>query len=209
MSLLMISETMQEKEEQLRTLSNEEKEFVVQFAFKTSDQELTDKLIDVYKRQDDKTPVIYESMTFANDRQKISLSVEKKDSETELPIAGAVFGLYADEDIVNIDGTVLVKAGELLETAESGTDGMITLTKDYPLGKYYAKEISAPAGYVSTEEVLTFDAEYQGQDVAVVKLTEECLNTPTTFEFTKTDITSGVEPVSYTHLWTSAYKIWK
>ncbi|MCQ4756921.1 SpaA isopeptide-forming pilin-related protein [Enterocloster bolteae] len=142
---------------------------------------------------DDKTPVIYESMTFANDRQKISLSVEKKDSETELPIAGAVFGLYADEDIVNIDGTVLVKAGELLETAESGTDGMITLTKDYPLGKYYAKEISAPAGYVSTEEVLTFDAEYQGQDVAVVKLTEECLNTPTTFEFTKTDITSGVE----------------
>lgn len=45
MSLLMISETMQEKEEQLRTLSNEEKEFVVRFAFKTSDQELTDKLI--------------------------------------------------------------------------------------------------------------------------------------------------------------------
>ena len=45
MSLLMISETMQEREELLRTLSNEEKEFVVQFAFKTSDQELTDKLI--------------------------------------------------------------------------------------------------------------------------------------------------------------------
>lgn len=142
---------------------------------------------------DDKTPVIYDSMTFANDRQKVSLSVEKKDSETELPIAGAVFGLYADEDIANVDGEVLVKAGELLETGTSGTDGMITFTKDYPLGKYYAKEISASAGYVSTEEVLTFDAEYQGQDVAVVKLSEECLNTPTTFEFTKTDITSGAE----------------
>lgn len=45
MSLLMISETMLEREEQLRTLSNEEREFVVQFAFKTSDRELTDKLI--------------------------------------------------------------------------------------------------------------------------------------------------------------------
>ena len=142
---------------------------------------------------DDQTPVIYESMTFENDRQKVSLSVEKKDSETELPIAGAVFGLYADEDIANVDGTVLVKAGELLEMATSGTDGMIHFTKDYPLGKYYAKEVSAPAGYVSTEEVLTFDAKYQGQDVAVVELSNECLNAPTTFEFTKTDITSGAE----------------
>lgn len=141
----------------------------------------------------DKTPVIYESMTFENDRQKVSLSVEKKDSETELPVAGAVFGLYADEDIVNVDGSVIVKAGELLETAISGTDGMITFTKDYPLGKYYAKEISVPTGYVSTEEVLTFDAQYQGQDVAVVEISNECLNTPTTFEFTKTDITSGAE----------------
>ena len=142
---------------------------------------------------DDKTPVIYESMTFENDRQKVSLSVVKKDSETELPIAGAVFGLYADEDIVNVDGKVIVKAGELLETATSGTDGVISFTKDYPLGKYYAKEIAAPAGYVSTEEVLTFDSGYQGQDVEVVKLSAECLNTPTTFEFTKTDITSGAE----------------
>lgn len=142
---------------------------------------------------DDQTPVIYESMTFENDRQKVSLSVEKKDSETELPVAGALFGLYADEDIVNVDGKVIVKAGELLETATSGTDGMINFTKDYPLGKYYVKEIAAPAGYVSTEEVLTFDAEYQGQDVAVVEISNECLNVPTTFEFTKTDITSGAE----------------
>lgn len=142
---------------------------------------------------DDKTPVIYEGLTFKNDRQKVSLSVEKLDEETELPIAGAVFGLYADEDIVNVDGKVIVKAGELLETATSGTDGMISFTKNYPLGSYYAKEIAAPAGYVSTDEVLTFDASYQGQDIAVVMLSNECLNTPTTFEFTKVDITSGAE----------------
>lgn len=142
---------------------------------------------------DDKTPVIYENMTFANNRQKISLSVEKLDSETELPIAGAVFGLYTDDDIINVDGKVLVKAGELLETATSGTDGMITFTKDYPLGNYHAKEIKVPAGYVTTDEVLIFDANYQGQDIKVVKLSVKCLNTPTTFEFTKEDITSAAE----------------
>ena len=52
---------------------------------------------------DDHTPVIYETATFTNDRQKLSLSVEKKDSETDEPIGGAVFGLYADEDIRNVD----------------------------------------------------------------------------------------------------------
>lgn len=142
---------------------------------------------------DDKTPVIYENMTFANNRQKISLSIEKLDSETELPIAGAVFGLYTDDDIINVDGKVLVKAGELLETATSGTDGMITFTKDYSLGNYHAKEIKVPAGYVTTDEVLIFDANYQGQDIKVVKLSVKCLNTPTTFEFTKEDITSAAE----------------
>ena len=45
MSLLMISEIMEEKQELLGTLADYEKEFVVQFAFKTSDQELTGKLI--------------------------------------------------------------------------------------------------------------------------------------------------------------------
>lgn len=46
MSLLMISETMCGMEEMLRTLSNKEREFVMQFAFKTSDKELTGKLIE-------------------------------------------------------------------------------------------------------------------------------------------------------------------
>ena len=57
---------------------------------------------------DDKTPVIKESMTFENDRQKVDLSVLKLDEETELAIAGAEFGLYAAEDIENADGEVII-----------------------------------------------------------------------------------------------------
>jgi len=33
---------------------------------------------------------------------------------------------------------------------------------DLPLGTYYVKELQAPAGFVSSDEVLTFDASYQG-----------------------------------------------
>ena len=60
---------------------------------------------------DDKTPVIKESLTFSNDRQKLDMSVTKLDSEDNTPIAGAVFGLYADEDIKNVDGKVIIEKG--------------------------------------------------------------------------------------------------
>ena len=142
---------------------------------------------------DDHTPVIYETAAFTNDRQKLSLSVEKKDSETDELISGAVFGLYADEDIRNVDGKVIIEAGTLLETAVSDENGIVSFTKDYPFAKYYAKEMETPAGYVTNEEVIAFDAQYQGQDIKVAKYSSLFLNTPTTFEFSKEDITSGAE----------------
>lgn len=50
-----------------------------------------------------------------------------------------------------------------------------------------------PAGYVTNEEVVNLDTKYQGQDVKTAVYNSEYKNAPTTFEFTKTDITSGAE----------------
>lgn len=142
---------------------------------------------------DDKTPVVNEALTFSNDRQKVELSVSKLDSETRKSVAGAEFGLYAAKDIVNADGKVIVSKDTLLEKSVSDSNGLIQFVKDYPLGSYYAKEIKAPAGYASNDEVIDFTAAYQGQNVKSVKLSAEFLNSPTHFEFTKTDITNGSE----------------
>ena len=142
---------------------------------------------------DDKTPVVNEALTFSNDRQKVELSVSKLDSETRKPVAGAEFGLYAAKDIVNADGKVIVSKDTLLEKSVSDSNGLIQFVKDYPLGSYYAKEIKAPTGYASNDEVIDFTAAYQGQNVKSVKLSAEFLNSPTHFEFTKTDITNGSE----------------
>ena len=101
---------------------------------------------------DDKTPVIKESLTFSDDRQKLDMSVTKLDAEDNTPIAGAVFGLYADEDIKNVDGKVIIEKGTLLEKATSDENGKIAFVKDYPFAKYVAKEIEKPAGYVTNEE---------------------------------------------------------
>ena len=55
------------------------------------------------------------------------------------------------------------------------------------------KELQAPAGYVSSDEILEFDATYQGQHVKTIKLKSVKKNRPTTVEVTKADITTGTE----------------
>lgn len=142
---------------------------------------------------DDKTPVIKAGVTFFNDRQKLDLSVLKLDAEDEKPIAGAIFGLLAAEDIKNADGDIMIEKGTLLEKAVSDENGMIAFTKDYPFAIYKARELETPKGYVSSEAVVTFDTEYQGQAIKVAKYEAEFFNTPTTYQFTKVDITSKAE----------------
>lgn len=114
-------------------------------------------------------------------------------SEENTPIAGAVFGLFTKEDIVNVLGEVVVEAGTMLESVTSDENGMMHFKKDYPFAVYEVKELEAPKGYVSNSEVIIFETEYQGQDKAVAKYSSEYVNVPKTFEFTKEDITSGVE----------------
>lgn len=141
---------------------------------------------------DQNTPVISETVEFLNDRQKVDIQVEKQDKETGKVLAGAEFGLYTTEDIM-VGDTVIVKADTLLETAISNEKGLAGFTMDIPLGKYAVKEQKAPAGYVSSDEAILLDASYQGENVKTVKLTPVKKNEPTIFEFTKSDITTGVE----------------
>ena len=142
---------------------------------------------------DDKTPVIKESLTFSDDRQKLDMSVTKLDAEDNTPIAGAVFGLYADEDIKNVAGKVIIEKGTLLEKATSDENGKIAFVKDYPFAKYVARVLVKPAGYVTNEEAVNFDTKYQGQDVKVVQLSSVFKNQPTKVVVSKSDLTTGVE----------------
>ena len=144
----------------------------------------------IYKDQN--TPEIEEKLEFSNERQKVELSVEKQDAETGKVLKGATFGLYNKEAISSGD-KVVVKADTLLQEITSNEKGKAAFTLDLPLGRYYVKELQAPAGYVSSDEILEFDATYQGQDVKTIKLKSVKKNQPTTVEVTKVDITTGTE----------------
>ena len=74
---------------------------------------------------DQNTKVVFAGMDVTNERQKVQITVTKTDSETKEALEGAVFGLFAKEDIVNKDGKVIVKADTQIERTVTG--GLSTL----------------------------------------------------------------------------------
>ena len=142
--------------------------------------------------KDQETPVIEQEAVFQNERQKVEVSVVKKDAETQATVEGAVFGLYAKEDIL-AHGEVIVKADTLIGKALSDENGKAVFVNDLPFGSYYIKEEAAPDGYISSDKVVEVTAEYQGQEIPVVELASEYENEPTKISVKKTDLTTGVE----------------
>ena len=88
-------------------------------------------------------------------------------------LAGAVFEIYADEDITTPDGTVRAKKDELVATLKTNTKGT-AISKQLYLGKYRVVETVAPYGTVINPEPHTIELTYSGQN-------EKVTNTSTSF----------------------------
>ena len=142
--------------------------------------------------EDDTQAVVYEGVAYKNERQKVFVSVEKKDSVTGEKLEGVIFGLYAAEDILSNQGEVLVEKDTLLEKKATDAKGTLTFDSDLPHGKYYVKEEVRKAGYLPNEEVWNVDATYENQNLAKIELNKEVENQPTETRITKTDATTGI-----------------
>ena len=79
---------------------------------------------------------------------------------------GAVYDITALEDIATPDGVVHAKAGELVATLTTGSDGTATSEPLY-LGRYQVSERTAPAGMVLDSEPKEVTLAYAGQEVSV------------------------------------------
>lgn len=100
--------------------------------------------------KDQTVTVQYESATIENTRQKADVSVVKKDSDTENPLDGGKYTLYAGNDIKNYAGQVIVTKGTALETVTTGEDGKASYSVDLPISNgYYISETQAPYAYIS------------------------------------------------------------
>lgn len=88
-------------------------------------------------------------------------------------LSGAVFEIYADEDITTPDGTVRAKKDELVATLKTNTKGT-AISKQLYLGKYRVVEKTAPNGFVLNRTINHIELTYSGQN-------EKVTNTLTSF----------------------------
>ena len=137
------------------------------------------------KYQDQNTPIVLSTESILDNRQKVELSIAKKNTSGE-KLSGGTFELYAEEDIKNYKDEIIVKKDELI-TKTSAKDGVIDFGLDLPHGKYYVKETAAPSGYQKTDKIFSLDGTYKSQDIELLKV--ECL-----IENTKTPPTPPETP---------------
>lgn len=88
-------------------------------------------------------------------------------------LSGAVFEIYADENITTPDGTVRYTKDTLVDAITTGEKGTAT-SKQLYLGKYRVVETVAPYGTVINPEPHTVELTYSGQN-------EQVTNTSTSF----------------------------
>ena len=150
-----------------------------------------------------------QTLKFHNDREKAKVGVYKVDRETGKYLAGAVFNLYAADDIYSVDGKLLFAAGELVATSpETGADGYTYFDCNIPIrgeyygssirkdattnsGNYIVKELRAPLGYYVNEEPMEVTFTYDGQ--AIMVLDNTCANKPTEMWVSKRALTNDEE----------------
>ena len=90
-------------------------------------------------------------------------------------LAGAVYEITADEDIITPDGTLRYHKGDVVDTVTTDEDGKAK-SKELYLGKYTVVETKAPNGMVINKEKHSVELTYAGQDVAVTETATSFVN---------------------------------
>lgn len=154
--------------------------------------------------------IVYEDIGITNERQKIVVEVSKKDEETKKYLSGAEISLFANRDIYNYDGDVIVEAGTLLETIVSRQDGKVSFQSDLPLdltpeyaimplselndelvgdtnSLYVVKETKQPDGYLLKNVHYYVDGKYTTEKQDTLIFTYDLLNQVTKTQINKVD----------------------
>ncbi len=127
-----------------------------------------------YAGQDIDIAVQY--VSFTNDRQKVEINLSKVLEQDELfevgmngEISDVQFALYAAEDLVAEDGTV-IPADALIEIASCDENGKLTFTTDVPFGNYYVQEYATHEKYILSDTKYPIEFKYDGQDKSVISV---------------------------------------
>ena len=156
---------------------------------------------------------------FRNERERTEAKVTKLDSKTDTPLTGAVFALFASDDVYSVDGKLLVRAGEQIAVSAPsdaqglaafdcglpirgelyGTEGIYVAENEFGTGTdarfnsglYEIRELTPPIGYYLNDEPMEVSFLYDGQPVQTLEVT--CKNDGTSVLISKRKLTGSDE----------------
>ena len=114
--------------------------------------------------KDQNTALVLTTKSISNARQKINLKVTKTETGSSKNLSGGKFNLYADEDIKNFKGEVIVPKGTLISQTEA-VDGAVNFGLDLPHAIYKITEEKAPADYYENDEEYAVDLSYSDSTI--------------------------------------------
>lgn len=126
--------------------------------------------------KDNETAIVSNKVSLENKRQKLDISVFKKDSMTDKGLADVTLATYLKEDLYSYDGTLLLEKGTKIESRKSNKNGLVNFKSDYPLIELEVKELETIKGYHLSDEILNIDGRYQGQDIKKIEIEKDFYN---------------------------------
>ncbi|MGI6106106.1 MAG: SpaA isopeptide-forming pilin-related protein [Raoultibacter sp.] len=131
------------------------------------------------------------------------LELQKADSLSGEPVAGAEYSLRATNDIQTNDGSLYFAAGDVVASGILTDEAGYALIDELHLGRYTLYETKAPAGYALDTQEYQVDIVSQGQEIPCVLLRQNLENEPTTVKIIKQDLLSS------SPLEGASFKVWK
>ncbi len=93
--------------------------------------------------------------------------IVNKTNETGEALEGVLFGLYAKEDIYDVNKKIIYRQGEFISKGYTNEQGQI-IFENLPLGSYLVKELETLEGYLLSEEEYDVELLYQDEDTPVI-----------------------------------------
>ena len=116
----------------------------------TQTVELIFENIDTLSEED-----LEKSLTFYDSWIIIPISITKEDIETHTKLEGAEFELIAGADVKKINGTVIYKKGDVIQTKATDKNGSLTFDRVPKSFSYIVREKTAPKDYVNNHPTQT------------------------------------------------------
>ena len=111
-----------------------------------------------------------------NTRQKVEIDLQKLmekpvNAPADFdPFKDVIFGLFANQDIKAVDGTVVIAKDALVALMLIDSTGKGVVAGELPFADYYVKEVQTNIYYQLNETKYPVKAEYAGQNVATAKV---------------------------------------